>query len=57
MRPDTAAELLRLSRERTARLRAQRPLREQLRRCGFGAQACRELLAAHEFITNGKGTA
>lgn len=57
MHPATAAALLRLSRAQTARLRARRELRAQLRRVGWSDSACGELIAANEFITHGKGTA
>jgi hypothetical protein len=48
MRPETARALLALSRERTARLRARRALRESLRRCGWPESHFAEMIAAHE---------
>ena len=50
MTPETARALLALSRERTARLRARRQLREALRRCGWPDSHLDSMVEAHETV-------
>lgn len=48
LRPETARELLALSRRITARLRLHRDLRQAFKAMGFDAQAAEELIEAHD---------